>query len=394
MTDPTLPLSIEPPRQRPIRPLLMSGAAYLLLLFIGFVLGGELGQIVLASLNTLPLALLAVLAYLANDRTNAAWVASGIWLIILVGGGGLLALLLGVAGAFDLSAGLTDTAPPTMRPGGGISILISFLGVATSIAAGALCLVPAVRRRVARVLPIDPESHVHALALACVVGLSIAFLTPLIALQRPPLLDLVASAAEQGNGLGETRGADGLLRDQIYTLAWTIPAAILAVGFGVRRGMGEALLRLGLVRPTPRQILFGIGLAVGLAGAIQVIGTGIDIVWQALGWPQTDEEAFGELLSFAFSPLGAVVIGVTAGLGEELAVRGVLQPRMGIVLSNVFFTSLHALQYNWDALLIVFLVGMVCGLVRQRTNTTTAAIVHGVYNFSLIMLALIVGGEL
>jgi membrane protease YdiL (CAAX protease family) len=49
--------------------------------------------------------------------------------------------------------------------------------------------------------------------------------------------------------------------------------------------------------------------------------------------------------------------------------------------------SLHAFQYGWDALLIVFVVGVVCGIVRQRSNTSTAAIVHGVYNFTLIMLA-------
>jgi membrane protease YdiL (CAAX protease family) len=119
---------------------------------------------------------------------------------------------------------------------------------------------------------------------------------------------------------------------------------------------------------------------------------GTNWLWGVMGWPLTDETAFGELLSFAISPIGAVVIGVTAGLGEELAVRGALQPRLGILVSNLFFTSLHALQYNWDALLVVFLVGMVCGLVRKRTNTTTSAIVHGVYNFTLIMISVVAGG--
>jgi membrane protease YdiL (CAAX protease family) len=57
------------------------------------------------------------------------------------------------------------------------------------------------------------------------------------------------------------------------------------------------------------------------------------------------------------------------------------------LLSNLFFVSLHALQYSWDALLVVFVVGVVCGIVRNRSNTTTAAIVHGSYNFTLIMLA-------
>lgn len=94
-------------------------------------------------------------------------------------------------------------------------------------------------------------------------------------------------------------------------------------------------------------------------------------------------------MAFAISPIGALVIGVTAGLGEELGVRGVLQPRLGIWLSNLFFTSLHAFQYHWDALLVVFVIGMACGLVRKHTNTTTAAIVHGVYNFVMVMLAVI-----
>jgi CAAX amino terminal protease family. len=117
----------------------------------------------------------------------------------------------------------------------------------------------------------------------------------------------------------------------------------------------------------------------------------IDTIWQTFGWPTTDHEAFSELIAFAISPLGALVIGVTAGLGEELAIRGVLQPRLGIFLSNLFFVSLHAFQYHWDGLLVVFVVGLICGLVRKRTNTTTAAIVHGVYNFVLVMLEVIAG---
>lgn len=92
-------------------------------------------------------------------------------------------------------------------------------------------------------------------------------------------------------------------------------------------------------------------------------------------------------MAFALSPIGAIVIGITAGVGEELAVRGVLQPRMGLWLSNLFFTSLHAFQYHWDALLVVFVVGLICGVVRNRFNTTTAALVHGVYNCVLILLA-------
>src|SRR5688572_21057622 len=94
-------------------------------------------------------------------------------------------------------------------------------------------------------------------------------------------------------------------------------------------------------------------------------------LWVLISWPVTDEEAFSELLGFALTPMGAVLTSLSAGIGEELAIRGALQPRLGILLPTLFFTSLHAMQYNWDSLLIVFILGLVMAIVRARTNTTT-----------------------
>ncbi len=81
------------------------------------------------------------------------------------------------------------------------------------------------------------------------------------------------------------------------------------------------------------------------------------------------------------------MIGVTAGVGEEMVVRGVLQPRLGILVSNLFFVGLHAFQYGFDALLSVFIIGLILGIVRARTNTTTSAIAHGTYDFILVMIS-------
>ena len=91
-----------------------------------------------------------------------------------------------------------------------------------------------------------------------------------------------------------------------------------------------------------------------------------------MGWPTTDAAAFKKLLTNLVTPLGAVLIGVTAGVGEEMAVRGLLQPRIGLIASNLVFTSLHAFQYGPDALLSVFLIGLILGIVRARSNTTTS----------------------
>jgi membrane protease YdiL (CAAX protease family) len=371
-------------------PIGIGAIALAIFLGIGAAVGGEIGQIALASLNALPFAVLAVLAYLGGSRFNWAWIATGLWLAILVGGTAVVALGFGFATVANLGAAQANPgAPPQIAPGGLLRVGLIALGALVAIVAGALLLIPQARRQIARIIPIDPDSFVHTVALVAVFCIGVLCTIPLLVLGQPPLLALVGLMGEGAATQG--RDSAGMLRDQLYSLVWTIPAALLAVGYGTRRRLPEALERLGLVRPSWRQALAAVGIALLLVGAVQLISMGVSWLWGLMGWPRTDEAAFGELLSFALSPIGAVVIGVTAGLGEELAVRGALQPRLGILVSNLFFTSLHALQYNWDALLVVFVVGLVCGLVRKRTNTSTSAIVHGVYNFTLIILSLVAG---
>lgn len=369
------------------RHLAIAFGVLLILYGAGFAIGGEVWQIMLAGLQTLPFMLLALLAYLGVDRVWARVGALG-WLVLLVGSAALVAFSLGAV-ALVASNGAGPDALPQLVPGGQVRLLGLVAGLGLALVIGALGFLPAVRRDFSRVIPLDPNSFVHMVALVMAMSLTLISFVPLIVLASPPLLDLIRQADETGLDLTGGRGDTGLLLDTLYPLIWLVPGAIIAVGYGVRRSLAGALERVGLVRPTARQVLAALGLAIVLVGAVQVIGTGIDWLWTTLGWSKTDNEAFGELLGFALSPLGAVIIGVTAGLGEELAVRGVLQPRLGILLSNLFFTSLHAFQYNWDALLIVFIVGMTLGFIRKRTNTSTSAIVHGTYDFLLLMAAVL-----
>lgn len=382
MTEQPMLLSEHPRRPVNLLPFGVGAIMYVLLLAAGNFVGGEVGAFTGASLNAAPFAVLAILAYMGGARPNWAWVVTGLWLVVLVAGVALTAV--GYAAIALADGPLNDpTNPPQFTREAWLSLALVFLGVLASIVAGAVLLIPAVRRALARLVPLEPGSFVHTTALVAVVIIGLICTVPLVVLGEPPALAAVEMLTEAMAG----RGAAGQLRDQLYGLVWVIPATILAVGFGIMRTLREALARLGLVRPTLRQVAFALAVALALAGAVQLLGTAISWLWGALGWPETDTDAFAELLAFAINPIGAVVIGVAAGLGEELAVRGVLQPRLGLVISNLFFMSLHALQYNWDALLVVFVVGMVCGLVRRRTNTTTAAIVHGTYNFTLLMLA-------
>jgi membrane protease YdiL (CAAX protease family) len=376
------PLLVGEAPRRPVNLLPFgAGAALFFVLFAaGSAIGGELGQIMIASFNALPFAVLAILAYLGAGRPNWAWVATPLWLLLMIGGASLTTLSLTIGSLID--GPLTEAAVAQLTQADWLRVALVVLGIIASVLVGALLLLPPVRRAAARVVPLEPGSFVHAVALTAVVTLGLICTVPLVVLGGPPLLAMVD---ELSSATG--RSDAGQLLDMVYGLVWTIPATLLAVGYGISRDLRGSLQRLGLVRPTLRQAGAAVLVALLLVGLVQLIGLATTWLWGLLGWPVTDDAAFGELLSFAINPIGAVVIGVTAGLGEELAVRGVLQPRLGLLLSNLFFTSLHALQYNWDALLIVFVVGVACGLVRNRTNTTTAAIVHGVYNFTLVMLA-------
>ncbi|MEF3273166.1 MAG: CPBP family intramembrane metalloprotease [Chloroflexus sp.] len=383
MSEPIVLASEQPPIRR--SGLWLVGIAlYILLISTGAVLGGEIGNFTTASFNVLPFVGLAILAYFAGSQFNWAWIATGLWLALVIGLTAVYALGFGIVGIILPLEGFDANQPPNISPDAVGSIVRLMLVIFVAIGIGLLTMLPPLRQALARFMPLDPASFVHTVALMAIVTISLIMFAPLLIIGEPPLLILINSLG--GENFIELT-PDEQLRNQVYGLVWTIPAAFLAVGFGIRRNFRAALERLGLARPSYRQLAIGIGLGLGLAGLMSIAIPLLDRLWQTLGWPTTDTEAFGQLMAFAISPIGALIIGVTAGLGEELAVRGVLQPRLGIVLSNIFFTSLHAFQYHWDALLVVFVIGIVCGLVRKYTNTTTAAIVHGLYNFVMVMLA-------
>jgi membrane protease YdiL (CAAX protease family) len=85
------------------------------------------------------------------------------------------------------------------------------------------------------------------------------------------------------------------------------------------------------------------------------------------------------------SPALAILLGFCAGAGEEIAMRGALQPRLGLALSSVVFAVLHV-QYTWFGMLTVALIGVLLGVIRKRTNTTTAVAVHAAYDVLVAVL--------
>jgi membrane protease YdiL (CAAX protease family) len=273
-----------------------------------------------------------------------------------------------------------------LKPGAGGVVLATTGLLIVSVIISALMLWRPVRAAMARVIPIDPDNFVHKIALCILTLLLLTSFVPIIALAgKPPILELINSGGL--DVLGQEPVSE---LDLVAQFIWTIPAVVFAAGWPVVRTLRTALQRLGMVRPTMLQVTGGVVGAVALALIMTyAVEPAIFALWEALGWAPTDVSAFSDLLSGVTNPVGAILIGVTAGIGEEMAFRGLLQPRIGLIFANLLFTSVHAFQYGFDALLSVFIVGMILGIVRARSNTSTAAIIHGVYNFTLVMMSVL-----
>jgi membrane protease YdiL (CAAX protease family) len=385
--------------------------AALALAFLGVLAGGEPARFVLIGVTLAPLPMLALLAY-AGRNSVAARVFTYIWLAIL--GLGLVLqtyqyLLFGVVtnlGKFMDTAtqmlraqraspatiqAYSEQMASYIKPGapavfGWGTLLI----VLSGIIALAMLFRP-VRAAVARIVPIDPDNFVHKIALCITTFLLLSSFVPLLALGgRPPLLEFVSSDFAQQSGQAQSLSVTP--QDLIYQLVWQVPLALVAAGWPIARRIRQAVARVNIVWPTVWQAVGALVGGVALAFfALLVMEPAIHALWTALGWPTTDANAFGSIMSKLMTPVGAVIIGVVAGVGEEMTFRGLLQPRLGLIGANLLFTAMHAYQYGPDALLSVFIVGLLLGIVKQRTNTSTSAILHGVYNCTQVMSAVLAG---
>jgi CAAX protease family protein len=291
------------------------------------------------------------LVILANVALGRRWAQLEIGIVAGVTAG--IAFLIG---ALDLAGASTTTAGAS----GQSTVPVDVGIMATAVVAAALASKP-IRERVSRILPIDPDNPIHALALVLAVLLfgtqvtSIAF-TSLTAANQAPLSvgDLIAQ---------ET------------------PFLILAaagVGIFIRRNASQAAARLGLVAPAWWHIV----LALAAAGAFFAFGQAMDALSHA--WTPgvarqvdtTTQQLFGGL----GGPVGIAVIALAPGICEEILFRGALQPRLGLIATAILFTSIHT-QYGLSlAALSVLVIALGLGLIRKFTNTTTSSICHISYN--------------
>jgi membrane protease YdiL (CAAX protease family) len=152
--------------------------------------------------------------------------------------------------------------------------------------------------------------------------------------------------------------------------------AFAAVGWGVRRDLRAALERLGLRAPR-REDLGWIGLGIAALWLFNGGSEAIERRWLPELW-RTDQ-SFSELLGGVMNPAQMVLLGLSAGIGEEITLRGALQPRLGLWLTALLFAVLHV-QYSWYGMASIFFFGVILGAIRLRSGTTSAILVHAVYD--------------
>lgn len=175
----------------------------------------------------------------------------------------------------------------------------------------------------------------------------------------------------------------------LYNGIALVGLAVCGVGILVTRKPKEVLARLGLVKPQPWMV----GLA--LLGVVATFA--YDYLWSLVTHPMQGGME-GKLTNYnlgAFdtgggagpSVLLAISTALCAGIGEEVLMRGAVQPALGILPAAIMHGVLHA-QFQHAPILIlqVALWSTMIGILRRYTNTTTTLICHVTFNFLMTFL--------
>ncbi|MBK7895962.1 MAG: type II CAAX endopeptidase family protein [Candidatus Promineifilaceae bacterium] len=226
------------------------------------------------------------------------------------------------------------------------------------------------RHSMERIMPVNPHSPVHTLAL-----LYSGYFASTVILQLAGGLDsLAANLTEVSVGLF-----------LVQQLSFVV-LALLGVGVVIRRDWTAVLQRLGLGPLTGRQLIESVGW-VALLVLLQAVGGAI---WAATN---PDEVALIEQISQTlyqnFGLWHWLALAIGAGIGEEILFRGALQPAQGIWFTSALFAIVHV-QYGLftPATVVLFLLSFILGTIRQRHNTSMAILVHIGYDLALALITL------
>lgn len=212
----------------------------------------------------------------------------------------------------------------------------------------------------------NQHHHVHRLAVNLMIFQAVAVMRPLV--------------TAGGASFAYANPTDALMNLTTNAVIYAT-AALLGVGWLVRRNLRQAVRRLGLRFPNWHDWAAGIA----VAAALHVIVWAAASAWTSLAAPAALEQqtaAARQLFgSFNSSLILAALFALLTAVSEEALFRGALQPVFGLALSSLFFTWLH-IQYAFTpGMLILFIVSLGFGLLRHHVSTTASIIAHSIYNF-------------
>lgn len=269
----------------------------------------------------------------------------GLYLVI-----GIPAVLLIVAGAAFAVAGERV----------GVALLAVGLGLG-------LPLVPSVRRTLARVTPMDPNSRIDMVGFSVIFGI-MAFLIVSFFAESDPSEDTAAVS----------------LADLLLQVILFVGLAFITVGTGIYRSFRQAIDRLGL-RPLS---IAAVVLSVGSVLAMLFISGTAGVITELVQPDLVDDlnQVTDDMTANVQNVPGAVALGLSAGVGEELLMRGAIQPRFGLVPTSLLFALLHT-QYGLTFVLVgLFAIGMLLGVLRNRYGTIAPIIAHALFNTIVVLI--------
>jgi uncharacterized protein len=291
-------------------------------------------------------------------------------------------LLLLLAGGMALIGGLTLLSAYNPRPNAPVvDVTLAAAFFAASLITALICLAIVLSRPLRVFLQrsiirsdqhssnFNADSYVHMTALVFMV----------IAVFNTAGNFALAGGVE---GMAESMQETGMgVSDLLSNMLLYLAMALLGVGLLQRRNIQETWKRLGLSFSLWHLI---VGFFVGFG--LFWVQVGMGIIWQSLVSPEilSEQTAAAEQIFASFSDslwLGFLVA-LTAGIGEELLFRGALQPIFGNILVSLFFVMLHSQYILTPASLIILVVSLVFGLLRQHYSTSAAIVAHIVYNFT------------
>ena len=157
--------------------------------------------------------------------------------------------------------------------------------------------------------------------------------------------------------------------------------ALGAVGFLVRRDPRETARRLGLTRlATGHTLVVVAGLAAMLA--LNVAAEWAQKTWFPALW--ASDQRVNHMIAGELTRTETLLLGLSAGFGEEIALRGALQPKFGILRTSVLFALLHV-HYSWFGIALIAVLGLILGWIRRSASTSAAIVVHTLYDVAAVV---------